>query len=461
MSLRETIAHLPPEQRERIAGMARYVPTGLRFGPVFRQTQRDIRKAWTVPSWGRAERDRRLEALLDAAAGTPYYGSAAGYEALQDRSLPPMERLSRLPVLTREALAEHSDRMLTVPESAMDRISTSGTSGRPITFWLDRSRGAGEWAYVLSAWHRATGYQPGDWRLRLRGNELPGGAEWFVQGSTEEVVLRVQAMGPERIHEHWQLASQRGIRFLHGFPSALSYLARLLESECPDDQWRHEIRGVLSVSEELTSAQRETITRVFPSARIANFYGLSERTCFALMDEQRIFHPEPLYGVVDLVDEAGQSVEVGARGRIISTGLRLPGQPFLRYDTGDSVERVGTDPWGQPTFREIRSRRGREGLIDARGQLITLSAFNFHGPEADAIRRFRLRQSVQGKAVLVVEPVTGASPEEVRSYHRATAAAVGDRIELELEVVEHLQVPDGGKDRVIDQEIPGAVSTWA
>lgn len=42
MSLRETIAHLPPEQRERIAGFARHVPAGIRFGPVFRQTQREV-----------------------------------------------------------------------------------------------------------------------------------------------------------------------------------------------------------------------------------------------------------------------------------------------------------------------------------------------------------------------------------------------------------------------------------
>lgn len=461
MSLRETIAHLPPEQRERIAGLARYVPAGIRFGPVFRQTQRNIRKAWTVPSWGREERDRRLQSLLDAAAGTDHYGSAAGYEALHETTVPPMERLNRLPILTREAVTEHSSRMLTVPESQLERVATSGTSGEPIVFWLDRSRGASEWAYVLSAWERRTGYRADNWRLRLRGAELPGGADWFVQGSTGEVVLRVQALRPELIREHWQLASQRGIQYLHGLPSAIAYLGRLVETELPDDDWRHRIRGVFAVSEELTEAQLEILQRVFPQARVANFYGLSERTAFAVMDDAGDFHPEPLYGVVELVDEQGRAVEVGARGRIITTGLRLTGQPFLRYDTGDSALRTGTDPWGQPIFREIRSRRGREGLICSDGSFLPVSSLGIHGAVALSARRFRFRQSERGRAVLLVEPSSGIADAQVKELHRVVEAAVGDRIELELKVVERLETPANGKERLVDQQIPGAATTWS
>ncbi|WP_144790202.1 AMP-binding protein [Kocuria palustris] len=461
MSLRETIAHLPPEQRERVAGLARHLPPRLKLGPVFRQTQRDIRKARTIPSWGREERDRRLQSLLDAAAGTDYYGSAAGYEALRDRRLPPMQRLSRLPILTREELSENSGRMLTVPESRVEVVSTSGSSGEPIVFRLDRARGAGEWAYVLSAWDRAAGYDPRDWRLRLRGAELPGGADWFVQGSTGEVVLRVQALGPERVQEQWGLASQRGIRFLHGFPSALTYLARLLETELPQDEWRHEIRGLLTVSEELTTAQTEVLDRAFPNARIANFYGLSERTCFAPMDERRVFHPEPLYGVAELVDEAGRAVGIGERGRLVTTGLRLTGQPFLRYDTGDSAERAGTDPWGRPTFREIRSRRGREGLVRRDGSLLPATLLNITEPESRCVRRLRIRQDEPGRATLLVEQAPGSGPEQLEELMRVMRARLGRGIEAQLELVDALELPGSGKERLIEQNIPGVVSTWA
>lgn len=41
------------------------------------------------------------------------------------------------------------------------------------------------------------------------------------------------------------------------------------------------------------------------------------------------------------------------------------------------------------------------------------------------------------------------------------AAVVGGRIDLELEVVDRLEVPVNGKERLVDQRIPGAATTWA
>ena len=91
------------------------------------------------------------------------------------------------------------------------------------------------------------------------------------------------------------------------------------------------------------------------------------------MDPDGTFHAEPLYGITELLGEDGLPVEVGQRGRLVTTSLMIKGQPFLRYDTGDSAERVGTDAWGQPTFRAISSRRGREGLVRADGSLFPTS----------------------------------------------------------------------------------------
>ena len=48
-----------------------------------------------------------------------------------------------------------------------------------------------------------------------------------------------------------------------------------------------------------------------------------------------------------------------------------------------------------------------------------------------------------------------------RVHGRAMAAVVGGRIDLELEVVDRLEVPVNGKERLVDQRIPGAATTWA
>lgn len=467
ISVRERVAHLPAEQRERFAALVRAVPPRIRYGPTFRKVRRNILKAELVPFWGRQERDARLRDLFSAAASTDYYGSTSGYEPLASflenaSDVDPFEVLKELPVLTRDALSENTGRMIAAEASRVELVASSGTSGDPILFHLDTSRGAGEWAYVFSTWHKDTGYQLDDWRLFLRGAvDFDESKDYLVQATTGEVVLRIQALAPNRIAEHWQVVRDRRIRFIHGYPASISYLARLLETHLPDDDWRFQVRGIMVVSEEYTPSQAAVFRRVFPNAKVSNFYGLSERTVFAVMDRDWVFHPQPLYGITEILKQDGTPAQIGERGRIVTTGLRLFGHPFLRYDTGDSAEVVGFNAWGDPTFRDIKARRGREGLIRSDGSLFPTTALNVHGHQFLCVNRFRFRQDEPGKVVLIVEPSATATRADLEDFHATMVSRTKDQVDLGFEVVDRLEVPPNGKHRLVDQNIEGAVSTWA
>lgn len=467
MSVREKIAHLPAEQREKFAALARMVPPALRYGPVYRKTHRDILKAQTVPFWGQQERRSRLTQLLKIAGETEYYAQEPGYKALRtflkSGDADPFVTLSQLPVLTRDALSSNTERMISPAyTNKVELVASSGTSGSPILFHLDKARGAGEWAYVQKTWAQATGYQLDDWRLFLRGAvEFDESKDHLVQATTGEVVLRIQALSPERIQDHWRLVTERNIRYIHGYPASIDYMARLLEEHLPRDQWRHQIKGILAVSEEYTPTQAETFRRVFPNAVVSNFYGLSERTVFAGMDDQGVFHPEPLYGITEIIKQDGSPAQVGERGRIVTTGLRLMGQPFLRYDTGDSAEVVGFNYWGDPTFTQIKARRGREGLVRADGTLFPTTPLNVHGHQFLCVNRFRFRQDEPGKVALMVEPSARATTEELEEFYTTMISRTKGQVDLDLELVDRLTVPPNGKSRLVDQNIPGVVSTWA
>ncbi|WP_348535879.1 AMP-binding protein [Kocuria sp. JC486] len=462
VSVREYIAHLPIDKRERLAGFVRAVPAPIRYGPVFRNTRREIIKAHSVPSWGRMEQERRLGDLLRLAAGTKYYSTAAGYSTLQALDQNPREILGKLPILTREELSAHTKDMLTVATEQVEVVSSSGTSGEPIVFHLDKARGAGEWAYVQHIWNTRAGYELDDWRVFLRGAaDVPNDVDYYVQSLTGEIILRTRALSPDKVQEHWDLIKQYGIHFIHGYPSAMEYLAKLIEKHLPGDKWRLQIKGLLTVSEEFTRVQAEVLARVFPNARVANFYGLSERTVFAGMDSDWVFHPEPLYGVTEILNQDGSPTGPGERGRIVTTGLRLTGQPFLRYDTGDSAEVVGTDPWGCPTFKDIKARRGREGLVRDDGSLLPTTSLTLHSSQFAAVARFRFRQDEPGRAALVVEPSSGVDVTELNEFLEAMQRRSGNGVVLNLEIVERLEVPQNGKNRLIDQNIPGVTGTWA
>ena len=463
VSIREYVGHLPVEQRELLAAPARLLPPKALYGPVYESTYRDIRKARTVPWWSRQEVARRLSETLTTARRAPYYSEGSAYRVLERVArgeLGAHEGLRSLPILTRRDVTDHNRDMLVVDESHVEISGTSGTSGEPVRFFLDRNRGAREWSYVVDAWSDS-GYELGQWRAFFRGQTLSRDRSFILMPSIRELLIRLQAVQPESIRMFWNIIEKRKIHFLHGYASSLLYLTQLIEESNFDTSWRHEIRGLFPVSEQFTVAQEERLRRVFPKAVISVFYGLSEKTAFARMDRDHDYHTYPLYGYVELLDPEGTRVGVGERGRVVTTSLDGRGMPLLRYDTGDSAEFIRREPNGSVVFKDILSRRGREGLVRADGKMFSLTSYGFDGDEFPLIRRFKLRQEVPGKAVLQVQPAPAASESDIAEFFREMSLRGEHHVELELEVIDRFEPTASGKEVMLDQRIPDAPTTWA
>ncbi|MEX3599169.1 phenylacetate--CoA ligase family protein [Kocuria carniphila] len=463
VSIREFVAHLPPDKRELLAAPARLLPVKSRYGPIYQRTIREIEKGRTTPSWVLDTVDERLTETFRTAREAPYYTRGGHYDVL-DRvtsgDVSTRDALSELPILTREDLSEHYRDMLAAPEKTVELSASSGTSGDPIFFLLDRNRGAREWAYVVDSWS-STGYQLGQWRVFFRGLDLPQHRPYFVMNSTGEIVIRIQTISPETVRECWELIEKRGIKYLHGYPSTFMYLARLLEDADFDTSWRFKIRGVMPVSEQYGPEQRDVLQRLFPNAKQAVFYGLSEKSVFAWLDDDFVYHPYPLYGHVELLNEDGTTVDVGERGRIVTTTLDGRGMPLVRYDTGDSAELIGHDEVGTPLFKNVLARRGREGLIKVDGKTFSTTPFNVHGHEFECVHRFKIRQDTPGKAVLLVQPSQKATEEDLEQFRQLMIRRTENQVELDFELVDELPATMNGKFTLLDQRIPNAPTAWA
>lgn len=461
-SIREFVGHLSPEKREIIAAPARFIPPKWRYGKSFTKTEQEIATSRSDPAWSQQEINRRLTQTLTMAGNSPYYSREENFRSLsaEEISTEPREAIKKLPIITRSDVTQNFREMLVVDESQVEMSGTSGTSGQPVLFFLDRNRGAREWAFIVDAWS-ATGYKLGDWRAFFRGIDLPHNRTHFAMPSIGELVIRIQSIEPDTIDFFWKKITERKIRYLHGYASALLFVARVLEDAPGDTSWRHEIRGIFPASEQFTRSQEEILRRVFPNAQIAVFYGMSEKIVCAWMDGDHVYHSYPTYGYVELLNPDGSHVEPGERGRVISTSMDGRGQPLLRYDTGDSAEFVRVDANGSVVFKDILSRRGREGIVRSDGELFATTPFLVHGDEFSCVYRFRIRQEVPGKAVLVVQPSRTATREELDNFYRIMVRRTQNQVDLDLELVDELPATVNGKSTLLDQRIPDAPSTWA
>jgi phenylacetate-CoA ligase len=455
-AIRGTVARKAPTLRTLVGLLRAVLPSRLIFGSTYGSTRRAIQRVSHDDEYAAAEQLRMLQDLLESAwKRAPYYREL--FETVFDTRSDDWHRLitvndlNLLPVTGRDLVGENAATMLTVPRKSVDVVATSGSSGKPLSFYLPKSRSSWEWAYVSEVWSRA-GWTQRSWRAVLRGSAFPVGVNVVRDVALREMRLSPFRLDNETVTAYLNEIAHADIRYLHGYPSALGVLA----AQSLRTGWQHaqKIRGVFPVSESLTISQRALLAKAFPSAAVVPFYGLSEKVAFACEDLEipNRYHFAPLYGVVDVVDDAGAPVAEGDEGRIVATGLRATAMPFIRYDTGDRgvLVRRGL----RCTVDGVRSRWAQEFLYGNRGESVSMTALNLHSSVYSAAQEFRFRQHTTGEADLLVVPAQGSKAEDLEALRVAFQSKMLGVIKIRLVEMESLPKKANGKGTFIEQYLP-------
>jgi phenylacetate-CoA ligase len=309
---------------------------------------------------------------------------------------------------------------------------------------------------VHDAWSRA-GYRAGEPRWVMRGVELgAAGAHMQYDASLAELRCSVFHLSDDVMRSYYEEMRRRGIRYIHGYPSAMAVFASFLLRSGLGPM--REIRGVFPISERFYAGYRDVIARAFDRAAIVAFYGLSEKVAFARErdGEPDVYDFDPLYGYTELVDDAGAAVtEPGQMGRIISTGLLFRGMPLIRYQTGDCAELVALPSLGNRyclAVRKITPKHGHEFFIGRSGILISVSGVLQISDEMFDIREFQFYQDTIGVAVLRVVPQPGHAPDLASYVDLINRKAAGE-LDIKIEVVERIATTMRGKRKFIDQRL--------
>jgi phenylacetate-coenzyme A ligase PaaK-like adenylate-forming protein len=457
---RGAYSRLPPQTRSTLASFLRFVPEDLKWGSSYRTWRALLTEARNDPAIIPRHQDRARLAVVAAARQSPYY--RALFEGIFGVGFEPALMLAeanwvRIPILSSAAVAAQARDMCTRPPEILDTGSTGGSSGQPVKFYLDRNRSPIEYAFVHDAWSRA-GFRPGDPRCVFRGVELSNAEATHMQYDPALAELRCSVfhLTDATMRGYYDEIVDRGIRFIHGYPSAIAIFAAYLARAglAPMAQ----IVGVFPTSERFSADQNDIVRQAFDRATLVPFYGLSEKVAFAcaLPNDADVFAFDPLYGYTELIDDSGAPVVLpGASGRIISTGLLFPGMPFIRYDTGDSAQLVAPPHAANGhrlTVRAITPKHGTEYLLGRSGALIAVKGIisNLQGT-AYGIREYQFYQDTPGEAVVRLVPLTGAT--DFSSYRELLNRKLAGELHMVVEIVDRIAMTPRGKRKFIDQRL--------
>jgi phenylacetate-CoA ligase len=461
MRIRTLAGRLPGPVKRTLKSAYGALPPRLRLGRAFWETYRFLEQSqWWDGTRLREYQMRELERLLSQCyENVPYYRRVFDEQGLKPADIQSPGDLPKLPPLHKDQIKKQPQAFL-ARNRRIDRLEwryTTGTAGQPLQFPVDRDELEREWAFAFHQWSRV-GYRPGDARAEVRGQHILGARpyEW-------DPVLRVLRLSPavqekDTVRLYLETIRSYGIRFLYGYPSALTHLAFLVR--------RYGLRvdlgltALLYASETLYPWQRSLAEEVF-QCRSYNFYGLAEHVAMAGECEAgRAFHFLPQYGITEVDPQTGE---------ITGTGFLNHAHPFIRYRTGDVAAlpawtrcaKCGREC--QPVVSDIQGRL-QDFVVTPEGTPLCHCVLTFPFKQRRTIGRVQLVQESVDRVVLRAGPV---DDKDMRRFTAELAMAYADLqrilgagVSLRQELIPAEEGLGPGKFRFIVSHLPDRVRCY-
>ena len=437
-----------PQPVKCLLGRAyRTLPVAWRQGAAYAHFQREASdsESWDADTLQQYQIARLRESLI-AAGKAPFYTRRFAEAGVKPEQFESLDQLAAYPLLTKADLLHHREEMVNpeIPASQRLYITTGGSSGVPVGFYLQRgvSRPK-EQAYLEAQWSRR-GYRAGDRVAVIRGSVTSSKARGrisYYDATRDWLILSSYHLTLERLPEYIAALKRFRPQHLHVYPSAALMLARGLEQT--GMKLGFSLTSVLCGSEKLDADSQSYLERML-GARVFHWYGHSERAVLAGQGRHsNHLYFWPGYGHV----EFGEPDAAGHR-EIIGTSFHNHVMPLIRYRTGDYA-RPGVVLDDELPMPEIEAVVGRdyEFIISATGRQISLTAINMHDRIFDGLLAVQFAQGKAGEVEFRYQAGPQWHPARVEPMRAGLLRKLGDDFQLALREVTEIEKTSTGKHR--------------
>jgi phenylacetate-CoA ligase len=402
---------------------------------------------------------RRL--LAHAYWHVPYYRKVMDELDIGPGDIRGIEDLRELPLLSKETvrqrfysdlLSDHHDKR------AVLRISTSGSTGEPLSCWVDRRQLELRWAATLRGLEWA-GYRFGDRSVRLWHQNLGMDRVQVWKEKLDSRLCRRRLVpafefDAPRVKAMQDVIRRHRPRLVEGYAESFHYLSR---AGLDPDLRALGIQGVVSSAQTLDAESRSSIEEAF-GARVFDKYGSREFSGIAYECAEGGRHVVAESYIVEILVD-GRPARPGELGEVVVTDLNNFVMPFVRYQIGDLAYAVDDrDPC--PCGRGLP----RMGAIEGRVQSIVLgvngravpSSFFFHllKDYGYAVSRFQIEQTAPGRIVFRYVPADRFHPRVLEELAARMRRGLGEQMLIERQPVDRIELVRTGKHRAVVNRLP-------
>jgi len=279
----------------------------------------------------------RLKTIIEHAyKNVPYYRDVFDSLKLKPVDFRNLDDLKKIPVLDKKTIKANF-KALTARNSqrfAPSIYKTSGTTGEPVEFYLDKSSKILEFCYYWRHWSWV-GYRLGmpfaDFSLQPFLDDTQ--SIYKYSAMTHRLILNPTQISYKNLPYYVNTIKKHKPLFLKGSPSSIYSFAILLEKKGYDAL---SFKAIFTTGELLLPHQRQKIEKIF-QCKILDSYGHMERTVAFSQCPQGTYHIHCEYGILEIDRKKELSSDKETVGRIIGTSLYNLAMPLIRYQIGDLI----------------------------------------------------------------------------------------------------------------------------
>jgi phenylacetate-CoA ligase len=407
--------------------------------------------------------------LAHAAAHVPYYRDAFRQAGIEPEDIGTLSDLPRLPITRKTDLrAGFPARVVAdnLPKKRRHKALTSGSSGLPFEFYIDRTGLDGRLSSYLFFFWEWAGVAPWDTRVVV-ANRVPSYGQNSPPPLIERTARRIM-LGERTLHlytpeitleqlraETSRLASRHYV--VWALPSYIGRLAiQMLQG---DVELQAYPKLVVTSGETLTDVNSRSIERAF-RCKVVNHYTTWEVPHIAQScpDNAAIFHVNSERLISRVVRTDGSDAAPGEEGRVLITDLENYVMPFVNYDIGDWAVAGASCPCGRgfPILEKLQGRaieliRTLEDTIISPDVLCNFMDSRY--PTVGYVSEFQAVQTGAHSVVLRIVPTSRFNTEFEASLRDKFASFLGPGMCVQIETAEAIEDEPSGKRLIIKSKL--------
>ena len=417
---------------------------GLQFAKFYKWL---MKTQWLPPEELEEIRNERLKIIVKHAyENVPYYRRIFEERSLKPKNIQLKEDLKLLPILTKDDVRKHFNELIAKDFTKYKPVlsHTSGSTGIPMKFYLDKNNLILEHVFVSRHW-AWMGCSPKEKQAVLRGAVPKSKGYFLINGNN--LILSSFSLDFRTLNNYINAIVEFKPRLIRGYPSSLHFFVRLLKEK---NVFSIRPKAIQTSSETLFPQMREEIEDVF-RCKVYDLYGNGEHVSMISECSEEGFHINQEYGVIEFLNEKGYDAKHGELAEMACTGLNNFSMPLIRYKIGDVAV---------PTNKKCSCGRGLplvehlEGRIDdliitPDGRTIPPAGMTLAFEFSENIKQCQLVQNKKDELVINIVKSDQYGEKDHKFMLNEVRKRIGNEMKITVSFVDAIPRTNAGKLRFV------------